>query len=129
MATEHPARRAGRASQQAAMAGKRQEWLDLYAEDCHVEDPVGPSPHDPTGAGRRGKAALAAFWDAAIEGAKITMQYPTSYACGDECAFVGRTTAERPDGTRFSVDTVTVYRVGKDGRIVSMRAYWEPPTP
>jgi ketosteroid isomerase-like protein len=124
---EHPARLAGRRSQEAAMRGKKQDWLDLYADDCVVEDPVGPSPFDPTGAGRRGKAALAAFWDQAIEGARITMEYPTSYACGDECAFVGRTTNELPDGTRISVEGVSVYRVDAEGRIVSLRAYWELP--
>jgi hypothetical protein len=55
------------------------------------------------------------------------MEYPKSYACGNECAFVGRTTNERPDGTRFSVETVTVYRVDAEGRIVSLRAFWELP--
>jgi ketosteroid isomerase-like protein len=53
------------------------------------------------------------------------MEYPKSYACGNECAFVGRTTNELPDGTRFSVETVTIYRVDADGRIISLRAYWE----
>ena len=127
MSEEHPARRAGRRSQQAAMQGKRQDWLALFAEDCHVEDPVGPSPFDPSGQGRRGKAALAAFWDQAIEGARISMEYPKSYACGSECAFVGRTTNELPDGTRISVETVTIYRVDGAGRIASLRAYWELP--
>ena len=47
-------------------AGDRDGWLALFAEDGVVEDPVGVSPLDPTGLGRRGKAAIAKFWDDVI---------------------------------------------------------------
>ena len=52
----HPARRAGVLSQRYVAAGERDKWLDLFAEDAVIQDPVGPSPLDPSGKGQVGKA-------------------------------------------------------------------------
>jgi steroid Delta-isomerase len=40
--------------------------LAVYAEDAVLEDPVGPSMFDPTGAGHHGHQGLTAFWEKAI---------------------------------------------------------------
>ena len=125
MADEHPARRAGQLSQRYVANGEREKWLDLFAEDAVVEDPVGRSPLDPTGKGHRGKAALAAFWDGLIAKGRVRFDYPRSFAAGDECAFTGTVINRFADGKEFRADGVFVYRVNEAGKLVSLRAFWE----
>ncbi|NKY86784.1 nuclear transport factor 2 family protein [Nocardia veterana] len=121
---DHPARAAGLASQRAVRDKDRDTWLDLFASDAVVEDPIGRSPYDPVGDGHRGRNAIAAFWDLAIAGSDIDFRMRDSYACGAEVAFVGTITSARP-GRTVEVDGVFTYRVDADGRIRALRAYWE----
>jgi hypothetical protein len=90
-----------------------------------VEDPIGPSPLNPEGQGRRGKEAIAGFWDEVISMGRVGFTIRESYACGDECANVGRISTVLPDGTTSIVEGVYTYRVADDGRIAALRAYWE----
>jgi hypothetical protein len=48
-----------------------------------------------------------------------------SFAAGDEVANIGTITAFLPGGSRVDTEGVFVYRVGPDGLIKSMRAFWE----
>ncbi len=128
MSEEHPARRAGQLSQTYVAAGERDKWLDLFADDAVVQDPVGVSPFDPTGKGQVGKAAVAAFYDNVISKAKVSFDYPRSYACGDECAFVGSVYIEI-DGVETASEGVFVYKVNEAGKLVSLRAFWEHARP
>lgn len=122
----HPAREASLRSMSAVSRGARDEWLALFAADAVVEDPVGPSMFDPPGAGHHGHAGIAAFWDAAIaSAARITFTVRDSFAAGDEVANVGTVTSFLPDGSRLDAEGVFVYRVGTDGLIRSLRAFWE----
>ena len=125
MSKEHPARRAGLLSQKYVCNGMRDEWLDLFAEDAFVQDPVGPSPLDPTGKGHRGKAAIATFWDNVIGKAQVSFDYPKSFAAGDECAFTGTVINTLPGGAEFRAQGVFVYRVDEAGKLLSLRAFWE----
>jgi ketosteroid isomerase-like protein len=128
MSKDHPARVAGERSRAAVANGKRDEWLALFADDAIVEDPIGVSPLDPAGQGHRGKAAIGAFWDkviARVPGTKIAFDYHTQYAVGDECACVGSLTNHFPDGSSYRVDGVFVYRVNAEGKLLSLRTYWE----
>jgi ketosteroid isomerase-like protein len=128
MADDHPARVAGERSRAAVARGAREEWLELFADDAVLEDPIGVSPLDPTGRGHRGKAALAAFWDhviARVPGTRVAFDYHTQYAVGDECACVGSLTNHFPNGASFRVEGVFVYRVNAAGKLVSLRTYWE----
>lgn len=125
MSDDHPARRAGLLSQHHVAQGNREAWLDLFAEDGVVQDPVGPSPLDPTGKGHRGKEAIAAFWDNVISKAEVGFDYPKSYAAGDECAFTGCVINTLPGGKEFRAHGVFVYRVNDDGKLLSLRAFWE----
>lgn len=109
----------------AVEAGDRERWLALFADDAVVEDPIGPSPLDESGAGRRGKDAIAAFWDEVISMGQVRFEIRESYACGSECANVGRITTTLPDGSRSIVEGVYTYRVGDDGRLQALRAFWE----
>ncbi|MFE2957609.1 nuclear transport factor 2 family protein [Nocardia tengchongensis] len=124
MSLEHPARRAGLASQGAVRAKRKDEWLALFAPDARVEDPVGVSPYDPAGEGHWGLEAIAAFWDLAIEPSRIEFTWADSFACGDEAAFTGTIRSTRAE-LAVEVDLVAVYRVNADGKIVALRAFWE----
>jgi steroid delta-isomerase len=124
--TEHPARTASRRSMDAVTRGAKDEWLALFAPDAVVEDPIGPSPLDPTGEGHRGPAAIAAFWDRTIAQAeRFEFAIDDSFAAGDEVANVGTISAYLPGGMRVDTEGVFTYRVGPDGLIRALRAFWE----
>lgn len=126
---EHPARAASQRSYAAVAKGDLAEWLTVYAEGAVLEDPVGPSMFDPEGAGHRGHAGLTAFWNAAIAPiARFEFEIDDSFANPDSltCANIGRITTYFPDGSHTTTDLVMVYVVDEDGRVVSMKAYWEP---
>ncbi|MVU81101.1 nuclear transport factor 2 family protein [Nocardia sp. ET3-3] len=124
MPAEHPARHAGLASQAAVRAKSKADWLALFAPDARVEDPVGVSPCDLVGEGHSGHAAIAAFWDKAIEPSAIEFHWADSFACGNEAAFTGTIRSVRA-GMSVEVDLVAVYRVNADGKIRALRAFWE----
>ena len=130
MDAEHPARRAGLLSQKYVSEKNRDAWLDLFAEDAVVQDPVGPSPFDPDGKGHQGKAAIAAFYDQFISKANVSFDYPRSYAAGDECAFIGVVYADLPGAPPSQgSEGVFIYKVNDEGRLVSLRAFWEHERP
>ncbi len=122
----HPARDASRASMAAVEAGDRHGWLGLFAPDALVQDPIGPSMFDPDGEGHRGGEAIATFYDTVIASGRVAFSIRESYAAGRECANVGTITTTLADGTRAIVEGVYTYRVDEQGRIVALRAYWEP---
>ena len=128
MSEEHPARLAGQLSQKYVAGGERDKWLDLFADDAIVQDPVGVSPFDPTGKGQIGKAAIAAFYDAFIAKVKVSFHYPRSYAAGNECAFVGTVFTQVGDQEMAS-EGVFIYKVNDDGKLASLRAMWEHERP
>jgi steroid Delta-isomerase len=124
--TEHPARAASRRSMDAVCRGAKQEWLALFAPDAIVEDPIGPSPLDPTGNGHHGLDAIAGFWDKTIAAAeRFEFTIDDSFAAGDEVANVGTISAFLPGGMRVDTEGVFTYRVGPDGLIRALRAFWE----
>jgi steroid delta-isomerase len=126
---EHPARRAGLLSQKHVSEGNRDAWLDLFAEAAVLADPVGPSPLDPTGEGHRGKPAIAAFYDKFISMGNVSFDYPRSYACADECAFIGTVYTQIADHPERASEGVFLYRVDEEGKILSLRAFWESDRP
>lgn len=124
---EHPARTASQRSYAAVAAGDLDRWLEVYADDAVIEDPVGPSMFDPEGEGHRGHAGIRAFWKLAIEPIdSFTFVIHDSHANGNTCANVGTITTTFPDGGTVDTDLVMVYTVDASGRVASMRAYWEP---
>ena len=126
---EHPARRAGLLSQKYVSEGSREAWLDLWAEEGVLADPVGVSPLDPKGEGHQGKDAVTAFYANAISKVKVSFDYPRSYACANECAFVGTVFTTLPDGTESGSEGVFLYKVNDEGEILSLRAFWEHERP
>lgn len=119
------AQQAGEESLTQVKAKNKAAWLELFADDAVLQDPVGVSPLDPSGLGHRGKEAIGRFWDAAIAPGQLETQIRESYPSGDECANVATFVNRMPNGVAIKTDLVTVYRVDAGGKIVSLKAYWE----
>ena len=125
MGLAHLAKAASERSGECVTAGNKGGWLSLFAEDAVLEDPVGESPLDPSGQGHRGKAAIEAFWDTVIAPGSIDFQIVSSHPAGDECANVVHMVNTMPGDIRVVVDMVVVYRANKDGKLASLRAFWD----
>ena len=120
------ARDVSQASMRAVKARDKDAWLALWHDDGCVEDPVGPSFLDPDGKGHRGKEAIGAFWDANIGSLEsVDFEIADSFLAGDEVANVGTIVLGLPGGSTGRCEGVFVYRVDDDGKLVSLRAFWE----
>lgn len=120
----HAATAASRRSMLAVEASDREAWLAIWTDDAILQDPIGESILDPIGDGHRGAKAIAAFWDANIAPNQVRFDIVRAHAAGDEVANVGSIATTFPDGSTAVVDGVFCYRVGADGRLVSLRTYW-----
>jgi steroid delta-isomerase len=124
--TEHPARLASQRSIAAVQAKDKDAWLSLFADDGVVQDPVGRSFLDESGEGHRGHAAIGAFFDNNIAPVEtIRFELIDSFAAGDEVANVATIHMTLPGGATSRCEGVFVYRVREDGKLVSLRAFWE----
>ncbi len=126
---DHPARAASQRSYSAVAKGDLAEWLTVYAPDALLEDPVGPSMFDPEGRGHRGHEGITAFWEQAIapiETFEFTIEQSFANPGSNTCANVGRIKTSFPDGSYTVTDLAMVYVVDDEGRVASMRAFWEP---
>ncbi|QBS39464.1 nuclear transport factor 2 family protein [Nocardia sp. CS682] len=121
----HPARTASQALHAAVRAGDKNTWLDPFAVDALVEDPVGPSHFDSEGAGHRGRDAISAFWDKAIaHNESIEFLFEDSFACGNEVAYTGKVRSHA-GGQVIDSEGVFIYKVDEAGKILAVRAFWE----
>jgi steroid delta-isomerase len=111
----------------AVAAGRKDDWLAVFAPDALVEDPVGPSMLDPEGKGHRGHDGIGKFWD---EHVGLVSRYDflvtDSFANGPCCANVLCLTMTFGGGTTMTVDCLIIYTVNDDGLVTSIRAHWEP---
>ena len=116
----------GRTSMAKAEAKDRDGWLSLFADDGVVQDPVGQSIFDPEGNGHQGIEAITAFYDNVISTSESVRFDMRQWAeCGSECAFAGTIQIVLPGGQKGSVDLVNIYRVTDEGKIASLRSFWE----
>ena len=102
-------------------AGDREAWLDTFAEDATQEDPIGDGV-------RRGRDEIGAFWDAAMSGYRSLAIEPRDVFvvdAGREAAMVWTITGVSGDGSLVTFDGVDVFTFAPDGRIASVRAYWD----
>jgi len=98
-------------------AGDREGWLDLFAPDATVEDPVGTPI-------KRGRDAIGEFWDStrgAIEIALKMVQGPG--VRGNEAAWAMEAHTKLGDSSIIA-PTIDVMTFDDDGRITVMRAFW-----
>ena len=125
--SDHAARRAAQRSTGAVAAGRKDEWLGLFAPDALVEDPVGPSMIDPEGKGHRGRDGITKFWDEHVSSvSRYDFLVTGSFANGPCCANVLNLVMTFAGGAAMTVDCLIVYTVNEDGLITSIRAHWEP---
>ena len=109
-----------------ASEGNKEKWLNLYADDAVVRDPVGVSALDPAGEGHQGKAAIEAFWDMVIGPANITMSSHNRVVSGPRhCASNQQVVNNLADGRQTVVEMVATYEVNDEGKILAMSAYWD----
>jgi steroid delta-isomerase len=120
------ARDLSRMSAERIKAHDRDGWIALFADDALVQDPVGPSVFDPEGKGHRGKEGVAHFYDMAIAPNKdVTFEIHDSHLCGDEVANVVTLHITMANDTVVKLPTVICYKANQDGKIASLRAFWE----
>lgn len=123
---DNTARTLSRRSMDAVCRKAKDEWLALFAPDAFVQDPVGPSPLNEDGKGHHGLEAISTFWDNTVANTeRFEFTIRDSFAAGDEVANIGTITSYLPGDQRLDVDGVFVYRATEDGRIHSLRAFWE----
>lgn len=91
--------------------------MGLYAEDATVEDPVG-------GPVQRGTDAIRSFYGAAIPNLKVELTGPIRVA-GNECAMPMLAEIDLGDRAML-MDVIDVMKFDDEGKLVSMRAFWNP---
>ena len=111
-------------SRDYAVAKDKQNWLDLFAEDAIVQDPIGKSPLDPIGDGHKGKEAIEKFYDTVIANGNIEFNILESIPCADECANFAQIINLVGD-VKIETKMIVIYRVNSDNKIVSLRAFWD----
>jgi hypothetical protein len=125
MSDTHAAVLASENSAKFAMAGDKESWLGLFADDAFLADPVGKSPFDPEGKGHRGKASIERFWDNVIGKANLTIVASQRIACDNTCSAVLQVTNDLGGGLETLVDMVGVYEVNEQGKLSSLKVYWD----
>jgi steroid Delta-isomerase len=121
------ARELGERSRAAVAAKDREGWLDLFAADGVVEDPIGVSPFDPEGRGHRGREGISAFYDNVIAGSeRVDFDIQESYLCGNEAAAVGTIRTTLAGGAHVAVvRCIFTYYANGEGKLAALRSYWE----
>ena len=121
------ARELGHASREAVARGDKEGWLEIFAPDAVVQDPIGPSPFNPDGMGHHGREAIGKFYDEVISPSeKITFEILSSTLCADECADVGIIRTWLAGGNHVAiVHCVFTYKTNGNNQLASLRAYGE----
>ena len=111
-------------SRDFAVAKDKQNWLDLFAEEAIVQDPIGKSPLDPVGDGHKGKEAIENFYDTVIANGNIEFNILESIPCANECANFAQIVNVVGD-VKIETQMIVIYRVNSNHKIVSLRAFWD----
>jgi steroid delta-isomerase len=104
----------------AFTAGDRDGYVGLFTEDAWIEDPVGTPRVE-------GHDGIRAFFEqnrAMAEEITLRRTGPVRVAAG-ECAFPMQARPVLGD-TTFAVHIIDVMTFADDGRITTMRAFWDP---
>jgi hypothetical protein len=81
---------------------------------------------DEAGEGHHGAKARAKFWDMTIATvARFQFDIRDSFVCANECVNVGTIHTTLPNGYRAACEGVFHYTVNADGKLLSLRAFWE----
>jgi steroid delta-isomerase len=116
------ASRVARNAMAAVQEQRREDWLALFTDDAHVEDPVGHLP------AIVGKTALAQFWDQAIVSLDaVTFDVTRRWETSAETMLLATVSLVTADGARVTYDGTFDYALDETGRIASIRAFWDLP--
>ena len=103
-------------------AEDREGWLDLFADDAWIEDPVG-TPR------RTGREAIGEFWDEvhAVPDSVELRPLGITTVIGDEGIFTMQAQATLGD-TVYGIDIIDLMTFDDAGKITTMRAFFDPAT-
>jgi steroid delta-isomerase len=97
----------------------RDAFLDAFADDGVIIDPVGTPPHE-------GREARGAFWDTVHQmTGRISFEVHDVVVCGNEAAMVFTINAGSGEGGGVTMDVVDIFEIDDDGKITLMKAYWD----
>jgi len=103
-------------------AEDREGWLDLFAEDAWIEDPVG-TPR------RNGRKEIGEFWDEThtVPDKVALVPLGITTIIGDEGIFTMQAQATLGD-TVYGIDIIDLMTFDEAGKITTMRAFFDPTT-
>jgi steroid Delta-isomerase len=102
----------------AYAANDRDAFLDVFADDGVIIDPVASPAHS-------GREARGAFWDTVHQlTERITFDVRDVVVCGNEAAMVFRIHAGTGEGG-IQIDAVDLFEVDDEGKVTLMKAYWD----
>ena len=111
-------------SRNYAVAKDKENWLELFAKDALVQDPIGKSPLDPEGNGHQGIAAIEKFYDTVIANGNIEFTIIESIPCANECANYAQIVNLVGD-IKIETKMMVIYRINSNDKIESLRAFWD----
>ena len=111
-------------SRDYAVAKDKENWLELFAKDAIVQDPIGRSPLDPEGNGHKGIAAIEKFYDTVIANGNIEFTIIESIPCANECANYAQIVNLVGD-IKIETKMIVIYRINSNNKIESLRAFWD----
>ncbi len=121
---QHLAVQANIKSMSNAMAKNKEAWLDLFADNAVVKDPVGISPLDPAGLGHQGKEIIALFWDNVIAKGDMKLTAKKRITSGDRHCAVEIEGKNSAGGVETTVEMMVIYEVDDAGKIIALSAHW-----
>ena len=97
----------------------QQAWEALFADDVTFDDPVGvPTKH--------GREAVRNSWERSLTpGREWRLVADRIVVCADEAAVLMRNEGNL-HGREVVVESIEVWKVGSDGLVRAVRAYFEP---
>jgi steroid delta-isomerase len=109
-----------------ASAGKdRASWLAVWDDDAVIEDPVGTAGFELAGFRCEGIEAITRLWDDVFSvNAGLRYKIERHYPGGDEMALSIRFEIIRDSGV-FVLHALNVYKRSANGKLASMRSFWE----
>ena len=100
-------------------ANDRDAFLEVFADDGVIVDPVGAPAHS-------GREARGAFWDTVHQlTERLTFDVKDVTVCGNEAAMVFRIHAGSGDEGGIQIDAVDIFEVDDEGKVAVMKAYWD----
>lgn len=104
----------------AMSTNDKERWVSLFATDATLEDPVGSEVS-------KGHDAIREFWDMVHTLSSTITLVPTGpvRVAGTEVAFPMQAVSD-VGGTSMVVDIIDVFAFDDEGKIASMRAFWDP---